>query len=270
MDIKHLVKVTQSAGWKIDTYEIDKLMPDALQSVCLVDASSRRVAEQLLADEITASGGPLELLYQKKPKIKKLRSELALYRIQLLLTEANQRAASDCPFYLQPQRDFQSLQGTDDRFLFVVESEGSAQIEKKGDQLSYGGGGFGRLLFGKSVNNTSILAGLELAGSGLLVVGAPASEFEVRYYANLPLVIRWTNINWQYEAETALVTMFDETNFNLSYGVRGSVGLGVHSHRRQGFIPWGSLSLGLDHFFEGIRPTTDLIHAGFRAGFTFN
>ena len=270
LDMMHLIKVAQSAGWKIDKYEIEKLMPDALQSVCRVRPSSREAALTTLHEQINLSGGPVELLYQKNPKLRKLRKQLTLDRAQALLTEASRRAAADCPFYLQPEDDFQSLQGIDRRFLFVIESEGSAQIEKKGDQLAYGGGGFGRLLFGKGFDKASLFSGVEVAGSGLLVLGAPASEFEVRYSAAIPVVLRWTSINWQYEVETAPVFLVDDTDFRLSYGIRAAAGVGVHAHRRQGFLPWGGLSVGLDHFFEGVRPTTELLHIGFRAGFIFN
>jgi hypothetical protein len=271
LDMMHLIKVAQSAGWKIEKYEIEKLIPDALQSVCRVHPASRQAALASIEEQIQLSGGPVELLYQKNPKLKKLRKQLTLDRVQDLLTESIKRAESDCPFYIQPEENFQSLQGTDHRFLFVVESEGSAQIEKKGAQLAYGGGGFGRLLFGKGFNKASLLSGVEIAGSGLLVLGAPASEFQVRYSAAIPVVLRWTSINWQYEVETAPVFLFDDADFRVSYGLRASVGVGVHSHRRQqGFIPWGGLSVGLDHFFEGVRPTTELLHIGFRAGFTFN
>jgi hypothetical protein len=270
LDMMHLVKVAQSAGWKIDKYEIEKLMPDALQSVCRVHPSAREGALTSLEEQITLSGGPVELLYQKNPKLNKLRKQLSLYRAQSLLEEASLRAKTDCPFYIQPQENFQSLQGTDHRFLFVVESEGSAQIEKKGEQLAYGGGGFGRLLFGKGFDEAALYLGFEVAGSGFLVFGAPASEFQVRYSTALPVIMRWTKINWQYELETAPVFLFDDTDFRVSYGLRAAAGIGVHSHRRQGVLPWGGLSLGIDHFFEGVRPTTELLHVGFRAGFIFN
>lgn len=268
-DMRHMVQAAQAGGWQIDRYEIEELMPNALDSVCRATRLVRDDALRSLEAQVLASGS-LEEAYAREPNLRKLKPFLTLVRTQKLLAEAVRLAETECPFYIKPTDKFEGQQGVSHRFLVSAESEGTAQIQKIGDTFEIGGGGSGRLLFGYGFGSLSAFAGLELSGAGMLPVGAPATELTVSYFMAAPLVLRVTKVNWQYEVETAAIVHFQDDDLNPATGFRVAGGVGVQTHRRLVFLPWGGLFAGWDHFVEGTRPATDFFHAGFRAGFIFN
>src|SRR4051812_4655821 len=64
-DVRKIVEIQQSSGWKIDRYEYEKMMPDTLLSVCRTTEETRSLALALLRREITRLDGPLEEALKK-------------------------------------------------------------------------------------------------------------------------------------------------------------------------------------------------------------
>ena len=57
-DVRKVVEVQASSGWKIDRYEYEKMMPDTLLSVCRTTDETRSLALAALGREVTRLGGP--------------------------------------------------------------------------------------------------------------------------------------------------------------------------------------------------------------------
>src|SRR5262245_58187019 len=64
-DVRKIVEIQQSSGWKIDRYEYEKMMPDTLLSVCRATEETRSLALAVLRREITRLEGPLEEALKK-------------------------------------------------------------------------------------------------------------------------------------------------------------------------------------------------------------
>src|SRR5437016_3274547 len=64
-DVRKVVEIQASSGWKIDRYEYEKMMPDTLLSVCRTTDETRSLALAELAREVEQKGGPLEEALKK-------------------------------------------------------------------------------------------------------------------------------------------------------------------------------------------------------------
>ena len=109
-DARKIVDAKESAGWKIDRYAYEEMMPDVLMSVCRTTAGRRALA-----------------LAEARREVERLRHDdekdlLFAQRVAYLLAEALRRAPTDCSPWVEPQPDFKSLQAGANRFVLSIEA----------------------------------------------------------------------------------------------------------------------------------------------------
>src|SRR5690606_16350193 len=127
--------------------EIEAAGPAALRSACQVSPAARARLATWIDGRLAALGGSSEVQWRARGKdLDEVRELLTLERGRGLLAWAGQHAAADCPFWLNPTREFQGVHTSTDRLVFLAESRGSAALILRGDSLIVGGGGAGRLL----------------------------------------------------------------------------------------------------------------------------
>ena len=132
-DVRKIVEIQASGGWKIDRYEYEKMMPDTLLSVCRTTEQAHRLALTDAAQEVGRLGGPLaDALKKNGNKIDDLKELLFATRVEQTLAEALRRAPGECSIWMTPKTDFRSLQTGVDRFTLTIEGGGTALLQIKG------------------------------------------------------------------------------------------------------------------------------------------
>jgi hypothetical protein len=274
-DIRKVVEVQASSGWKIDRYEYEKMMPDALLSVCRTTEETRSFALAEAAREIVHLGGPLEEALKKNGnKIDDLKPLLFATRVEHVLAESMRRAPTECPIWLVPKKDFRSLQTGVDRFTLTVEGGGTgllqyATVHAPGTTgFTIGGGGGGRLLLGRGFGHTwSLRAGPEVGVIALVQRDKGMTALPLQFLGALPVVLRYTDISWHYNFEIAPLGLFTETDPEVRYGVRVGVMLGISTLQVRTFIPWAGIGGAVEVFPDTVgRPMLLNLKGGVRAG----
>ena len=263
-DLERIVEVQSGAGWQIDKYELEDMMPSALSSVCRVVPRGRADLLALLDARIVALGGPVEQAWAKTREIGDVKELLFVTRVRDLLAAAIARAPQECPFWVEPEPKFKGLQSDFGAFALNLETGGMLQLRRTEGRVTYGGGGVFRLLLSRGFGDVSLMTGIELAGGAMLKPGA--EQFVINYLPAIPVVVRVWNVSWHYDLEAAPVALFQADDTHLSYGLRLGAGFGVQSRRARGVIPWGGFALAYEHYFVGHRPAAEFVRAGFRVG----
>ena len=263
-DLERIVEVQSGAGWQIDKYELEDMMPSALSSVCRVVPRGRTDLLALLEARIRELGGPVEQAWAKTKELSDVKELLFVTRVHDLLAEAIRRAPQECPFWVEPQPRFKGLQSDFGTFALNVETGGMLQLRRTEGRITYGGGGVFRLLVSRGFGDVSLMTGIELAGGAMLKPGA--EQFVINYLPAIPVVVRFWNVSWHYDLEAAPVALFQADDTKLSWGLRLGAGIGVQSRRARGVIPWGGFALAYEHYFEGHRAAAEFVRAGLRVG----
>ncbi len=269
--MQKIVEVQQSAGWKIDRYEYEKMMPDTLLSVCRTTDEARSLALADASAAIDNQGGPLLAALKKNGnKIDDLKPLLFATRVEHTLAEAIRRAAAECPAWMTPQRDFRSLQIGVDRFTLTIEGGGTAQLQYNAGKsgVNLGGGGGGRILLGRGFDHRwSVRAGPELAIIALVQRDQGSTALPLHFLGALPVVVRYTDISWHYNFEVAPLGLVIEHDPVVHYGVRLGVMIGISTLQVRSFIPWAGLGTAVELFPERDgRPLLVNLKGGIRAG----
>lgn len=270
VDLERIVEVQQSAGWRIDRYEIEDMMPSALMTVCRVPKPIRARALAWYDGRIAGLGGPLEVAWSKTHDLSALKPLLFVTRVRALLAEADRRAATECPVWIEPDPAFTGLQSDRGRFTLNLETGGLVQFRHAANRWTYGGGGVVRGLVGRGFEHTSLLFGAEFGGGAMLRVPDGGGTLVINYFPALPVVFRMHDRTWHYDVEVAPVALFQADDTRRSYGVRFGLGGGVQARRSRGFIPWAGLVLAYEHYFEGARPSMTFLRGGLRVGAVWN
>lgn len=274
-DVRKIVEVQASTGWKIDRYEYEAMMPNTLLSVCQATDETRSFALAAASREVARLGGPLEdALARNGNKVDDLEDLLFASRVEKLLAEAVRRAPTECPVWVKPRRDFRSLQAGVDRFFVAAEGGGQGMIQYAADHpagttgFTVGGGGGGRLLLGRGFGESwSLRFGPELSGKALVQRDGGATSLPLQFQGALPLVVRYTDVSWHYNAEVAPLAMFTEADPALRYGFRFGVMIGRSALQLRALIPWVGVGGEIEVF-----PNTDgrslllNLKGGLRAG----
>jgi hypothetical protein len=272
-DLSIIIEAQQSSGWKIDRYEYEEMMPDALQSVCAATDATRNVARDTLGRRIDALGGPVEDAYRRLGRSESAIKELLFTtRVFRLLTEATRRAASECPFWITPSLAFHGLQTDAGRFILSLQSGGLLALQYLDRRVMPGAGGSGRLLVGRGLDERwTVLGGLEFGGIALFQQDEASTNFPVNLVVGLPVVLRRHDLSWHYELELAPIGFLTGTDLRPSYGVRVGGLLGISTLRIRRIIPWGGVGLGVEYVFGNrVRPMTMSVKGGFRLGFDWD
>jgi len=269
-DLERLIEVQQSAGWRIDRYEIEDMMPSALMTVCRVPKATRARALAWYDRRIAALGGPVDEAWKKSKDLSSLKPLLFLSRVRGLLAEADRRAATECPVWLEPDPSFQGIQSDRHRFTLNVETGGLVQLRRSADRWTYGGGGVVRALIGRGFEHTSVLFGAELGGGAMLRVPDGGGTLVINYFPALPLVLRMHDRTWHYDVELAPVALFQADDTRRSYGFRFGLSGGIQSRRTRGLIPWAGVVFAYENYLPGVRPQMLFLRGGLRVGIVWN
>jgi hypothetical protein len=274
-DMRKVVEVQASSGWKIDRYEYEKMMPDALLSVCRTTDETRSLTLAQLEREVVRLGGPLEDALKKNGnKIDELKPLLFATRVAHTLAEALRRAPAECPLWVMPQPNFRSVQAGVDRFTLTVEGGGTGLLQYAAKHpagsngFTIGGGGGGRLLLGRGFGHVwSVRTGAELGVIALVQREKNSTSLPLQFMGAIPLVIRYTDISWHYNFEVAPLAMFTESEPSLRYGVRLGLMIGISALQVRSFIPWAGVGGAVEVFPDASgRPLLLNLKGGVRAG----
>jgi hypothetical protein len=271
-DLARIIETLESLGWVMDEHEFAELTPPLLQSVCRTLPAARDLALQSVRSHSEAAGDP-EALYAVDGELSdRVEAALTAQRELYALQAVVRLAASDCPFWMPPDPEFNGRQVDSDRFTLNGEFGGIAQLRRMSGTWTYGAGGLARVLgaygFG---SRTTVLAGGEFGGSALIRPDDEPTTLVVNFFPALPLVLRLHDGSWHYDLETAAVALWQEDDVRLSYGVRGGFNMGFKALKTSGVIPWAGVAVAYEHYFpSGGRAAAHFLRGGLRAGFTWD
>jgi hypothetical protein len=271
-DLERLVALSSAAGWDIDRYEIEELMPEALASVCQVRERERRALLAWIDRAIRDGGGPLETAYARNGKdLDRLDRLVELTRIQRVLARASAAAGDDCPFWLEPAPVFRGRQLLDDRWVLSFGGGGKGIAALQSGSLDLNAGGAGRLLFGRALGPAwMVSAGIE-AGA---LAAFPKDEDGARESLVLgldtviPVVVRYRLINTYLEAEAGYAVQVLEGPEGLQEpvsGVHAGISIGAQAARRRFLLPGAAFGISVSRSVpEGNGDPVWVLKAGLR------
>jgi hypothetical protein len=268
-DLERMVSISAAGGWYIDRYEIDDLMPEALQSVCKVPVAERRALLAWVDAEIMDAGGPVEVAYRERGnKLSEVKRLLELSRIKRVLARAVVLAADDCPFWIEPTERFAGRQLLDDRWVLSFGGGGKGIVVISDDAVDLSAGGAGRILIGRAFGpRWMISSGFEIGA----LASFPKREDGER--ANLvlgadvvaPLVFRYRMVNSYVELQGGYLAQIREGSDNVVSGVNAGVSFGAQATRARWFLPGAAFGVSLERTFAtAMEPSLWAIKAGFR------
>ncbi|MDC3957392.1 hypothetical protein KEG38_26280 [Polyangium jinanense] len=272
-DLEKIVESKANSGWKIDRYELETMMPDALQSLCNTPETARLDALTRQAREVESLGGPVAEAYRKNGgKLSGLSDLLAATRVHDLLTEALKRAPAECPFWITPSPAFRGLQTDAHRFTLNLETDGLFLLRRREGTFLPGAGGLGRLLLGRGLSERwTMLFGLEFGGWALIEQNEGETNFPLEFIGATPFVVRHVRTTWQFDLELAPVVFLTQSDLRPSAGGRVGVAVGVSTLRIRGIMPWAGVQLSTEFFPEnGVRGSVMVLKGGARVGFDWD
>jgi AraC family transcriptional activator FtrA len=274
-DVRKIVEVQRSAGWKIDHYEYEEMMPDALMSVCSTTDETRHLALAEATREVARLGGPLEdALEENGGNIEDLKDLQVATQVAQLLDEAVRRAPSECSPWMKPQQNFKARQAGVDRFILSLEGSSSGMIQyapihpdgTTGFRATHGFGG--RLLLGRGFgHHWSVRVGPEINVNSLVRREGNPTDLPLQVQGALPVVVRYTDVSWHYNVEVAPLLMITDADRTPRYGGRLGVLIGVSRLKKRKVIPWVGLGATVE-LFPGANGQPMLLNlkGGLRAG----
>ncbi len=267
-DVERVVASEEGSGWFSDTEAFDSTVATLLQSVCRARPNARSQALAILEARARALGDPRELYVRAGHRLTgPVERALTAARRQRALERAILRAATDCPFWAEPDPEFSGLQTDRKRFTLSLETGGIVQLRRTEGSWTFGGGGYGRLLPGYGFGDVSVLAGAEFGGGAMLKPNTEPTELVINYFPALPVVVRFRNVSWHYDIEMAPVALFQADDGDLSYGVRAGGAIGVMALRTRGVLPWAGIAVAYEHYFpSGGRERAHFLRGGLRIG----
>lgn len=272
-DLEKIVELQTSIGWKIDRYEYDKMMPDALQSLCRTSDDVHFAALTELDETIEGLGGPPEERFRLTGSMKGLDEVLYESRVRALLLEGIRRAPDECPFWIEVEPNFKGIQTDAHRFTISAEGGGLFALQRvNGGTYEFGGGGSGRLFLGYGLNqHWTVLLGLELGGLAIFDQTEAGTNFPLQFTGAMPIVARRLNISWHYDFELAPLAFATQSERSPVFGVRGGFLIGVSTLRIRKVMPWAGVGTAIEYIFPvSSRPGMAVLKAGARVGFDYD
>jgi hypothetical protein len=266
-DLERIIAADEDT-WFVDSYELDEMLPDVLESVCRSTPAARGAAIEALQARLASIGDPKELYRAAGERTARVDEALSIWRQHRALSMAVAHAEQDCPFWVEPRPGFPGRQTDRHRFTLNAETGGIVQLRQTEGTWTLGAGGNGRLLpaygFG---DRFTVLAGAEFGGGAMLRPGATPSQFIINYFPAIPVILRFRQVAWHYDLETAAVALFQADDTDVSYGVRVGGGIGVSALRPRSFIPWAGIAAAYEYYLEsGGRSAAHFVRGGFRVG----
>jgi hypothetical protein len=275
LDLRKIVELQEITGWKIDRYEFEAMMPNALVSVCGAAGSVRVEALARSRDEVGRRGGPLEVaLAANGGRLDGLEPLLVAVRVEGLLRRAIERAPEDCPSWIAPAEAFEAIQSPVDRWMLVAEGGGQGTVQLAFDRddggasATLGGGGGGRLLAGRAFGETwSLRFGPDVSAKALVQRSGATTTLPLQFQFGVPIVVRRTQTSWFSSAELAPLALVAEDDPRVRGGVRAGFMVGRSTLRVRSVVPWAGLGVEVEVFpSPDERPTLVNVKGGLRAG----
>ncbi len=247
-DLQKVISSTERLDWVVDRHGIEESLPDIMPSLCQVPLESRLATLRFLEAQIAAEGGSAEEIWsQNGHDLGAVEHLLKLERMNLVLQAAMNRAPEDCPFWLEPDEDFNGVHGTQG-FTLIAESNGGGGLIIRGGDVALGGGGGGRLLGAWGFDEHITLAtGIEL---GAIAAFRENEDFErevqAQFMGAIPLLLRLREGLNIFDIEAAPVFRYVDSSVR-SPGFRVSIGYGLGALRGGGFMPHAVLWVGYEY-----------------------
>lgn len=251
VDTLTLVRSQARDEWTVDRIAQDEIAPGVAWSACQVAPDRRRALlswlDGQIASEESRLGGDAKAAWLARGKdLGDVDDLLELQRVRAALASIDERAAADCPFWLEEDPEFIGMQGDAHRFVLYVESRGqlALNVQSSGGARFSGGGG-GRVLLGGGLSDrVSLLSGLEVGGGGRF--GEDGSLSGVLTGA-LPVLVRFANAGSALDLELAAVS-FLEGSKAWPPGIRAAIAVGFQTPRVGGsFAPHAMFWLGYEY-----------------------
>jgi hypothetical protein len=270
-DLERIVESTAATGWRVDRYELEAMMPDALASLCSIPEPDRAALGAAVHARLAALGGPVEEAYRRAGgDLDAVEELLFATRVALLVDEAAARAPRECPFWVLPSPNFRGLQSNTERLTLNLEGGGLLLLHHARDPrgLSFGGGGSGRLLLGYGLDaRWTVLGGTEFGGGALFKPQGKTTHLPLQFVAAAPLVLRHHLLTWHHDVEIAPLAFFTEEKGAVSYGARVGAVLGVSGLRVRNVLPWVGVGVAYEIYAKNeVRSWMSQIKGGARIG----
>lgn len=269
MDVSRIVGSHETMGWFLDAEAFDEIHSTIMESVCRTPSAAREQARAVLSAREAELGDPRALYEQNGRELDEgVERALRAQRESRALERALDRADRECPFWVEPEADFRGRQTDADRMTLSLETGGLVQLRQTDGTVTFGGGGYGRLLPGYGFGgDLTVLAGAEFGGGAMLRPRTSPTEFVINYFPAIPVVFRFHDGGWHYDAEVAAVSLFQADDSQLSFGTRLGGAIGVKALRTRGVLPWAGLAIAYEHYFpSGGRPRAHFLRGGLRIG----
>jgi hypothetical protein len=89
----------------------------------------------------------------------------------------------------------------------------------------------------------------------------------INYFPAIPVLVRFHDGGWHYDAEVGAVGLFQADDSSLSLGTRIGGAIGIKALRTRGVLPWAGLAIAYERYFEsGGRPRAHFVRGGLRVG----
>ncbi len=264
-DVQRIIVAKEEAGWFVDEEEYTDIVAILLESACRTPALARQAALSEL--ERAAPGDPKRLYQEAGGLSDEVEEALHAHRALVALRRTLARTG-ECPFFVEPSYAFEGRQTERNKWVVHLEGGGVAEAVRAGNIYGVGGGGNGRLLFGRGFGNElSLIAGGEVGGGAELNRPGDSDQFTFKYLGAVPIVARFHDVNWLYDLEVAPVGILQGNELTLQWGARLGFGVGLTTLRARDFLPWAGVAVTVEHFFPGGGlPATQLVRGGLRVG----
>jgi hypothetical protein len=244
-------------------------------SVCAVPPAARTAVAEWLDARIAAAGGPVEEAYRKRGRnVSAIKELLRLTRIRMALALATERAAADCPFWVEPSERFAGRQISDDRWHLSFGGGGKGILVSQDGAQDLHFGGAGRLLLGRSIGRVGIYGGFEGGASASFPRDSMGERGELIFGLDLvaPVVVRYTLVNSYWELEAGPLGSINETDRELIPGMHVGAALGGRATRKRWFFPGAVFGVSYERTFpdDTQGEPVQSVKVGFRVAIDFD
>jgi len=272
-DVTRIVAGQEAVGWFSDTVAFRDIERPLLESVCRTTPAARAAALLGLRKAREHAGDPRAIYARAGVLTDEVESALTVDRQLRALEFTLARVEADCPFWLPPEPGFKGRQTDRGRVTLSLETGGNIQFRYTEGNLSFGGGGLGRLMpgYGFESGRFTVLAGVEFGGGAMVRPDTSASQFIINYFPAVPLVFRTHHLNTQYDVEIAPVALFQADNTTPSYGGRVGFAFAFTGLRQRDVLPWAGAAVAYEQYLPGGgRERMHFVRGGLRVGFVWD
>ena len=268
-DLLKLVAFFEQRGWTIDRYEIERILPEALLSVCRCSEPVRAGAAVSLQRQISAEGGASEPIWRANGQdFSAVEGIITLERAVKLLALARARAPQECAYWMLAKDRFRGHQIDTGHVTLNFEGGGLFSVRRANGRIRFGGGGSGRITAALPITiRTKLRLGPEIGGAALVDQDVTADTVAVDVVSSFPIAVRRFEGLYLYDVEIAPLLLGLWWRDVVRYGVRLGGLFGVSAPRLRTFLPWTGVAVGIEWIpRQGNTPEQWTLRMGLRFG----